>query len=521
MKRNFQAVPQANIPRSMFNLSNEHTTTMDADYLVPILCEDILPGDSWNVDTNFLVRLASPTLTPLLDNAYVDTFAFFTPYRLIWENFEKFHGAQDNPGDSTDFTIPINSGTGTIGHGDLADYFRLPIGYSADQMEVSALPIRAYRLIWNEWFRDQNLQNSVSVDTDNGPDTSNGFASVPLKRGKRHDYFTSCLPWPQKNSTGNSVEIPLGTSAPVHTAVGNPTGVSIYSDADAAWKLIHTSGSSAYVSSTSSTSGLQLYANLTDATGATINDLRLAFQTQKLLERDARGGTRYVELLMSHFGVSSPDFRLQRPEYLGGGSTPLRITLTAQQTANPTTPDLQDSKGAMAGIGAASGSHGWTKSFTEHGVLIILANIRADIKYQQGIPRYWKKQTRFDFFYPSLAQIGEQAVMGYEIYFDNSANDDLAFGYQERYGEYRYIQSAITGKLRSTVGSPLDTYHLAEEFSTRPTLSSSFIEANATQGIDRAISVPSEPQFICDWYFDIKAARPMPLFGVPGNLDRF
>ena len=546
MKHSFSEVPRAEIQRSSFNRSHGYKTTFDADYLIPVFVDDVVPGDTFNLRMDFFARLATP-IHPIMDNLYLESFWFFVPYRLVWSNWEKMHGAQDDPGDSIDYSVPIISKAdgGRTGEGSLWDYFGLPLDDGAgghiipDNLATSALPYRAYHLIYNEWFRDQNLQDSHNVSLGDGPDTlttplvaGNFVGSDPVKRGKRHDYFTSCLPWPQK---GDAVALPLGTTAPV-TGIGfddgtitpgstnfdvreTDDGIETYNpwfrgnDTEVYFEAVD-KGGSLYRPN--------IFADLSSATSATINDLRLAFQTQRLLERDARSGTRYNELILAHFGVTVPDFRVQRPEFLGGGSDPINVTPVAQTSGQPS-PAANDKLGELAGFGTVSGSHGFTKSFVEHGVVIGLINARADITYSQGQERYWSKRTRYDFYYPVLAQIGEQSVLNKEIYAqgDGATNDENVFGYQERYAEYRYKPSRITGLMSSSAAGTLDTWHLSEDFAALPTLSSSFIESNTGTPLDRAIAVPSEPHFIFDSYINLQCARPMPLFGVPGNLDHF
>ncbi len=516
----YSQVPRADIPRSSFNLSHGHKTTFDVDYLVPILCMDVIPGDTINCRASFFMRLATP-LFPIMDNMYADTHFFFTPYRLVWDDFEKFHGAQTDPGDSIDFTIPVLGTTGVIATGDVGDYFGLPKGLDVSvNTDVSALPFRAYRLIWNEWYRDENLQDSEVLDTDAGPDSNTrvGFADVPLKRGKRFDYFTSCLTAPQK---GTAVSMPLGTVARVTTPSDEGAAVSVYSTPQADFRHLFpdTGASQVEVDPSIGSTSDYLYADLANATAATINDIRLAFQTQRLLERDARSGTRYVESLKAHWGVTSPDHRLQRPEFLGGGSQRVNVTPVAQTSGQPT-PVAQDKLGNLAGFGTASGTHSFSKSFVEHGVIIGLVNVRADITYSQGLDRYWSKSTRYDFFYPVLSQIGEQSVLNKEIWISGDANDELVFGYQERYAEYRHIQNRLSGLMRVDATSTLAAWHLSEDFATLPSLGDTFITANLGVPLDRAIAINTEPHMIADFYFDIKAARPMPTYGIPGNLDR-
>lgn len=571
----FSQIPNSPIQRSVFDRSHDYKTTLDAGYLIPFFVDEVLPGDTFKLRVNAFVRM-NTLISPFMDNVFMDTFFFFVPTRLVWDNWQRFCGEQKKPGDSTDFLIPsLTHGSGSnniitkFTPGSIFDYMGLPTSTnfpdSTTPIYINSLPFRAYNLIYNEWFRDENLIDSIPVPTGDGPDDLGIFKLQ--KRGKRHDYFTSALPWPQK---GPSVDVGLTGNAPIH-GFGADGGFTISRDfsvtSSNAWRLQDTNGVQYFNKQTSengipllalpssaydNTLGFQdqstgtaytrmkglgggsnsyyefsgakitpqspdsLYADLSDVSAITINDLRQAFQIQKFYEKWARGGSRYTETLRVMFNVISPDARLQRPEYLGGTHSRVNVVPTAQ-TSSTDSVSPQSNLSAFGVLGDSC--HGFNKSFVEHGYVIGLCCLRADITYQQGLNRMWSRRQLFDFYWPTLAHLGEQVVYNREIYAQGNEEDNGVFGYQERYAEYRYKPSMITGKLRSTDAQTLDVWHLAQKFDTLPKLNKDFIEENPP--IARVIAVQNEPQFFADFWFDLKTSRPMPVFSVPGLVDHF
>ena len=526
----FTEVPHADIQRSTFDRSHGLKTTFDAGELIPVYVDEALPGDTFSCNMTAFSRLATP-IHPTMDNAFMDSHFFSVPIRLVWDDFEEFMGEtktytasgtarlDETPDFTAAIPIPptITSPAGGELEGTLSDYFGIPTKHAA--IQFSALWHRAYNLIWNDWFRDENLQKFAVVSTASGNDTTTN--QLVLNRGKRHDYFTSALPWPQK---GADVTLPLAGVAPI-SRITNAPGANLYNagtNTNAATNIdlmTYTSGGTSTLYdfphnaelSLDNSAGLQ--ADLTGATSATINQLRLAFATQKFLEKQARSGSRYIEVIKGHFNVTSPDARLQRPEYCGGGSSPVNISPVAQTSSTDTTTP----QGNLSAIGTTVLSgHSFTKSFTEHSILMGLVSVRTDLTYQQGLNRMFSRNTIYDYYWPTLSTIGEQAVLNKEIYADGSTNDEGVFGYQERYAEYRYKPSSVTGRFRSNATTSLESWHYAQEYSALPVLGQSWIQQGKAN-VQRTLAVATEPQFIFDSLFKLRCTRPMPVNSVPGG----
>lgn len=564
----FATVPRVEIPRSSFKRDRSYKSCFDSGYLIPFFSDEVYPGDTFNVRTTAFARLSTP-IVPFMDNLYLDFFFFYVPYRLLWSNWNKMLGEQDNPGDSTDYLTPILC-TGTsnakdhnvkaISVGSLFDYLGFPVGTfgtsdagsttTTDGLEINAFLPRAYNKIWNDHFRDENLQNSVPENKDDGPDLLSDYTI--LKRGKRKDYFTSALPWPQKGAgaqvsiggtapvfgDGNALALSRGGNITIGQWLGNP-GAS--NNGDLGVCRVSGSGAPAPMPLGSTTLQLQttvantafgvptksmienieqyggttgLLADLSNVMPISINDMRMAFQLQRLMEKDARGGTRAPEIILTHFGVVCPDFRLQRSEFLGGGEIPMQVHQVVQNSST----DSTSPQGNMAAYGLATGRVGFSKSFVEHGVVLGLVSVRCDLNYQQGLHRSWSRRSKYDYYWPSLAHLGEQAVLNKEIFATgNLTQDNAAFGYQERWAELRYGVNQITGKLRSGVSGSLDVWHLAQSFASLPTLNSTFIED--APPLDRVLAVQGEPQIIFDSLTTCNCVRPLPTYSVPGLID--
>ena len=563
----FSDAPAMYMRRTKFDRSHVYKTTFNSGKLIPVFVDEVLPGDTTRVSVNYFARLATP-IKPIMDNIYLDWFFFFVPNRLVWDHWQNFCFEQEDPDDNTDYVIPTVTAAANTNNnyvGSLWDYFGLPVNTANNITGVSALPFRAVYLIWNEWFRDENLQKSVKIQKgdaneildssrasdqpswlfSSGTTIVSGHACPP--RGKRHDYFTSALPWTQK---GPGVSIGLaGTATLVDPSPvpgyfvqqsNNSLGAAQLQKDGGVHEVFTGNGSLSYQNGGYSTSivghsingsgvitataqpgsswlSKSAYADLDSSSIFTINSLRTAFQMQKFYERLARGGSRYTEVLRSFFGVVSPDARLQRPEFLGSFTKMVNVNPIAQTSAT----DNTSPQGNLSAYGVtASRFHGFTKSFVEHGYIIGFVCARADLTYQQGVNKMWLRSTVYDFYWPTFAHLGEQAIELREIYAQGTAADTTVFGYQERYAEYRYKPSQITGKFRSSVtGGNLDVWHLSQFFSNAPTLNEEFITENPP--IKRIVAVQDEPEFLLDIGFRYTTVRPMPMFGTPGLVDHF
>lgn len=557
VESHFSLLPKADISRSKLDVSKRLLTSFNVGDLIPIYLEEVLPGDTFQVDTSKVVRMQT-LLTPMMDNIYLDTYYFFVPARLCWSHWRELMGENTESAwiPTTEYSVPqLEAPDGGWNVGTIADHFGIPTGVSG--LSVNALPFRAYSLICNEWFRDENLTDPLITPltdaTVTGVNTGNyvtdcAKGGLPFKVSKYHDYFTSALPAPQK---GPDVAIPVTSSTEwpvVPMALDrDPTGLNVHYQStyfdNGAWSDHKTStftvrqptvnnemvNVSTYEPAdwtrsigTGTNSGhepLNLYAiNPGDVPAATINELRMAFQLQKFFERDARGGSRYTELIRSHFGVTSPDSRLQRPEYLGGNRIPLTIAQVIQQSGTVATETPQ---GTVTGLSLTTDKHSdFTKSFTEHGFVIGLVCARYDHTYQQGLRRLWSRKSRYDYYWPVFANLGEQAILNREIFAQGTSADAEVFGYQEAWADYRYGINEVHGEMRSTAALSLDSWHLADDYSELPTLSDGWIREDGNT-VDRVLAVQSNVanQIYGDFYFKAYATRPMPVYSIPGLID--
>ena len=556
----FSQVPTLDISRCKLTKKHDHKTTFNTGDIVPIYVDDILPGTTIKMKMASLVRMMTP-IAPVMDNAFLDLYWYFTPHRLVWEHWVNFMGENDNAPwtQTTQYEVPqIECPDGGWAKGSLADYFGLPTKVKGNGWTANALPFRAYSLVINSWFRDENLETPLYITKGDStvtgknkganydPITDTELGAAPFKACKFHDYFTSALPQPQK---GPAVEVPLGDKAPI---IGGEVPT-LYQGATQNTSLIDKSlalynangyehlrdANSSTVVQTSSGEEIALYADLSSAIGATVTQLRQSFAVQKFYERDARSGTRYIETILAHFRVTNPDFRMQRPEYLGGCRVPINMNQVVQTDASATelVPNYTDPdnpspstlswgtsektpQGNLAAYSATSNTDNdmFVHSFTEHGTLMCLAVVRTQHTYQQGLNKMWSRKGKFDFYWPELANLSETAILNKEIFLQGTDKDNEAFGYQEMWAEYRMMPDQISGELRSNYDQSLDIWHYGDDYSTLPSLGSDWIK-EPEENMARTLAVQSHDQFFADFYFEPTYALPMPLYSVPGLID--
>lgn len=512
-------IARPDVPRSKFSGSFSIKLTFDAGLIIPFHVEEVYPGDHFRYQFTPFVRTSTP-LFPIMDSQRIDIHAFFVPYRLVWENWVRLMGQQESPGDSIAYTVPQATSLGNgFAVGSVGDYMGLPtVGQCAAQLSVSRLPFRAYNLVYNTWYRDENLVNAASFSRDDVSGVSE--SNYPLRRrAKSHDYFTSCLPWPQK-FVAPSIQSPVSGIGTNNTDLASGVG-----------------GNMQVTPSPSFPGGLQAVANYYTSAGGDdiriaalaagtmqvfaetdINLFRQAMQIQTFLERLARGGSRYTEMVENIFGVKNPDARLQRPEFIGGGSTPLQFTPIAQ-----TAPTAGVPLGALGAAGTAVGGSTASYAATEHGVILCLLSVKSELSYSQGVARFWDRKTLYDFYNPAFAGLGEQAVLRREIFATGVPTDDnTVFGYQERYHELRTHYSGVRGLFRPTAAGNIDEWHLSQVFSPAPTLSQTFIEDSPPMTrVLAAGSAANGMQYLADIHVRCEMTRPVPVYGTPVSLGRF
>lgn len=560
----FSKLPNVKIQRSLFDRSTQNKLSFNAGLLIPIFADEYLPGDTFTLDTSIVIRTSSAMIKPVMDNMYADIYYFSVPNRLVWEHWEEFMGENKTSDwvQTTEYTIPqVEAPNGGWNIGTIADYFSIPTGIS--NISISSLFFRAYALIWNQYFRDENLMNATDVPRTDATEygvnsgtleTDACKGGLPLPVCKFHDYFTSALPQAQKSPyeitlplvRGNAQTPVLGNGLTVGIQNGLGLLSGLYIDTDGTLKTATYSTASTdlpgsdigtevdttttQIPNTAETVGIWvdplggsetysgLWTDLGAVSAATINQLRQAFALQHLFEVDARGGTRYTESIKAHFNVSSPDARLQRPEYLGGKRIPINVSQVVQMSGTESSSGTQQTPQANVAAYSLTGdkASSFTKSFTEHGMIIGLICVRTEHTYQQGINRMFSRTRRFDFYTPELANLGEQEILAKEIYATGQTTDENGWGFQERWAEYRYKPSIVCGQMRSNATGTLDVYHFADNYSQYPYLGQSWIQEVKTN-IDRTLAVPSTTtnQFIADIYFNYRCARPMPVYSVP------